>query len=64
MSLREELERRIRERGVRVDQRLELLRLVLGGEGNAVGASAVDGKCNALLEAARQAARRLREAID
>jgi hypothetical protein len=64
MDLREELERRIRERGVRVNERLELLRLVLENEEKPTGTSAVDGKCNELAENVRQAARRLRGAID
>jgi hypothetical protein len=47
-----------------VNERLELLRLVLENEEKPTGTSAVDGKCNELAENVRQAARRLRGAID
>lgn len=54
MDLWEDLERRIRERGVRVDERLELLRVLRAGD-------ALDTQRGDLRRAVEQAAKRLLE---
>lgn len=54
MDLWEDLERRIRERGVRVDERLELLRVLRAGD-------ALDTRRGDLRRAVEQAAKRLLE---
>ncbi len=54
MDLWEDLERRIREQGVRVDERLELLRVLRAGD-------ALDTRRGDLRRAVEQAAKRLLE---
>jgi len=56
MDLWEDLERRIRERGVRIDERLALLALLRSGEEDALTA-----RRSVLLDATRKAARRVRD---
>jgi hypothetical protein len=60
VDLAEDLEARVRERGVRVEERLALLRALLA---ETSGAAGLTGRREALLEAVRAAARRVRESL-
>jgi hypothetical protein len=62
MTHREEIERRIRERGVRVEERLELLDRVLESDGGAAEARLRERR-EQLLAAVRGAAGKVREAL-
>jgi hypothetical protein len=63
MSLREDLERRIRERGVRVEKRIEVVRLLVGDESGDAHPEALEAKRKKLADAVTRAARDVREAI-
>ncbi len=58
MEYVEDLEQRIRERGVRVEERLELLRLLIAGP---EGLQALEDRRRDLAEAVQSAAQRLRD---
>jgi hypothetical protein len=60
VDLREDLEARIRERGVRVEERLALLRALVSEQN---GAADIARRREALLEAVRAATRRVRESL-
>lgn len=60
MTILEDLEQRIRERKVRVDERLEILRALLQDADGPVGERTLDEKQAALLDALKKASDRLK----